>query len=751
MSMPRSASGVTVTALLAQVALGTAAVRAGAQPVPTVPFRAGMVITQSVRLAPGTYRAPGFASEDSALITIRGDGVHVDATGVVLLGTDPASDPDRATGLAVRIDGGHDVSLRGLRARGYRTGIRATGTRALRLEDNDLSHNWKPRLFSLVEHESLADWLSFHRNEAHEWRRFGAGIALDDVTGGTLRGNRVVQGMNGLLLTRSDSLRIERNDLSYNSGLGIGLYRSSHNVIVANHVDYNVRGYSHGVYRRGQDSAGILLYEQSMANTVAWNSVTHGGDGLFLWAGQHTMDTGQGGANDNLFAANDFSWAPTNGMEATFSRNAFIANRVMGNDHGLWGGYSWQSLVAGNCFARNRIGIAIEHGQENAIVGNRFDGDSLAIRLWANPVEPSDWGYPKHRDTRSRDVRIADNVLANLRIALRDAMRIDSTSGLDTARNVLVADAPPPAMPSAAAGAPPAFCEAGPPLSAEAAALLRARLPGDAPAFAQRTDAVRDRSAIVVDDWGPYDWRSPRLWPVDSTRSSPLRLRVLGPPGAWRVVERRGVAALSAERGLVGDTLVLTPGAAPAGMAADWQLTLEYVGGATESPRGEPRPAGAPVRFSYGRWEPAQAWSVRVYAWADSTDPRAQPAAFDRLLAGAPLLARTEPRLDWMWYRPTVAGVPPSRFAVDATTTVMLPAGTHTLRTLSDDAVRVWVDGTLVIDHWAPHETAPAYASVAGGRRTLRVQYVQVEGWTELRLDILRGRQPHSPGSAGPH
>jgi len=29
--------------------------------------------------------------------------------------------------------------------------------------------------------------------------------------------------------------------------------------------------------------------------------------------------------------------------------------------------------------------------------------------------------------------------------------------------------------------------------------------------------AGRDRSAIIVDEWGPYTWESPKLWPVDST------------------------------------------------------------------------------------------------------------------------------------------------------------------------------------------------------------------------------------------
>ena len=39
-----------------------------------------------------------------------------------------------------------------------------------------------------------------------------------------------------------------------------------------NRFDWCVRGYSHGVYNRGQDSAAILIYEQSCRNTIAYNS-----------------------------------------------------------------------------------------------------------------------------------------------------------------------------------------------------------------------------------------------------------------------------------------------------------------------------------------------------------------------------------------------------------------------------------------------------------------------------------------------
>jgi len=51
--------------------------------------------------------------------------------------------------------------------------------------------------------------------------------------------------------------------------------------------------------------------------------------------------------------------------------------------------------------------------------------------------------------------------------------------------------------------------------------------------------------AIIVDEWGPYNWESPKLWPVDSTRAVPMRLVTLGPSGQWRLVSLRGIATLS--------------------------------------------------------------------------------------------------------------------------------------------------------------------------------------------------------------
>jgi mannan endo-1,4-beta-mannosidase len=66
----------------------------------------------------------------------------------------------------------------------------------------------------------------------------------------------------------------------------------------------------------------------------------------------------------------------------------------------------------------------------------------------------------------------------------------------------------------------------------------------------------------------------------------------------------------------------------------------------------------------------------------------------------------------------------------------------YVLRAISDDGIRVWVDGRLAIDHWAAHESAVDEAPLAPGTHTLRVQYYQVDGWTEMRVEIVRGTTP---------
>jgi nitrous oxidase accessory protein NosD len=692
---------------------------------------AGTVFTRPTKVPPGIY---DLTSADLAhpAITIRGSNITVDFTGVTLRGSPANADPDRFTGLALLVDGGENVTIKNLTARGYKAAIVARKTKHLHISGADLSYNWKARLYSLVEHESLLDWLSYHHNENDEWLQNGAGVYLADSDAAEIDHTRIVQGQNGLMLVRSNDAKVWNDDFSFNSGVGIALYRANGNTIEHNRVDFDVRGYSHTFYNRGQDSAGILVYEQSSRNVVAFNSVTHGGDGLFLWAGQTTMDTGAGGANDNVFYDNDFSFAPTNGMEATFSRNTFYGNRVEECWHGLWGGYSFDSWIAGNRFARNVEAIAIEHGQDNRITENRFDHDETAIHLWKNATQDPNWEYPKQRDTRSRDYVIAGNRFIgnttalrihdtqNVRILTNEFDEVKTVANLtgDT-RNLGIGD--------------------------EIAVPIRSRptldvtlpkpLPGGMDAKIP-DDQRRGRDAIIVDEWGPYDWKSPKLWPDGRSDATPLKLRVLGPAGEWNVASVRG-ASVEPRSGTIPGTLALVPAK---GAIVDYDIQLTYRGGAVTGPRGDSVAAGSPYTFGYARFFVPIDWHVRYWPFAEALRPDKTADAFARITSGAPVKADARDRLDYISGGAIADGVPADRVALTAEADTALPDGSYVIRTISDDGIRVFVDGTRVIDRWTEHESALDTAPLSGGRHHIRVEYFELTGFAELRVEILKAR-----------
>jgi parallel beta-helix repeat protein len=691
----------------------------------------GRVVSKATRLPAGVIQLASADLEHPAY-TIHGSNLTVDFTGATLRGADATADPDSFTGVAVFVDGGDNVTIKNLTARGYKIGILARHARNVHITGADLSYNWKARLYSLVEHESLLDWLSYHQNERDEWLEGGAGIYLADSDNAEIDRTTIVHGQNGLMLVRSNGAKIWNNTFSFNSGIGIGLYRSSHNTIEHNRVDFDVRGYSHTFYNRGQDSAGILIYEQSNKNTVAFNSVTHGGDGLFLWAGQSTMDTGEGGANDNVFFDNDFSFAPTNGMEATFSRNTFYGNRVEECWHGLWGGYSFDSWIAANRFARNQEAIAIEHGQDNRITDNRFDGDDTAIHLWKNASQDPNWVYPKKRDTRSRDYVITGNTFAgnatalkihdtqNVRVLANGFEHVTTLAALtgDT-RNVGVGD------------------DVTVPIRTRDT--LDVTLPKPMPGGmdAKIPDAERrGRDAIIVDEWGPYDWKSPKLWPDGRSDATPLKLRVLGPPGEWQIARVRG-ATIEPSQGRVPGTITVTP--AP-GAIVDYDVALTYRGAAVTGPRGESAAAGAPYAFGYSRVFVPVDWDIRYFTFDEASRPDKNAGAFSQIILGQPAKADRRDRLDYESGGPIAPGLPADRVALVAEGDVDLPQGRYTLRTISDDGIRVVVDGQRAIERWTEHESALDSAPLTAGKHHLRVEYFELTGFAELRLEILRAR-----------
>jgi hypothetical protein len=194
-------------------------------------------------------------------------------------------------------------------------------------------------------------------------------------------------------------------------------------------------------------------------------------------------------------------------------------------------------------------------------------------------------------------------------------------------------------------------------------------------------------------------------------------------------------ATVSPHTGEVPGTLTVTPSSTT---PVDFHIDLEYRGAAVVSPRGARTPAGAPYRFGYASFFVPIDWQVRFFGYTEATDPVGEEPSFRKLIAGAPLTTIAAEALDYVSGRALQEGVPPDRFAIVAEGAAELPPGDYTLRLISDDGARVWMDGRLILDAWTPHESRVDEAGIAGGRRTFRVEYYDVTGFAELRVDIRK-------------
>ncbi|MCH8849530.1 MAG: right-handed parallel beta-helix repeat-containing protein, partial [Chloroflexi bacterium] len=229
-------------------------------------------IAQSVAIRPGVYRIPAKGAKGA--VRIIGDDITVDFRGAELVGCNENETPDNFTGRGIVIRG-RNVTLKNAKVRGYKVGIYAEDAPGVTITGCDVSRNFRQRLKSTVEREDLSDWLYGHENDDNQWLRYGAGIYLFNCPGATLSGNVGRNGQNGICVSRCDDSTIIDNDMSFMSGWGIAMWRTSRCDVSNNKCDWCIRGYSHGVYSRGQDSAGIFVYEQCNDNVFAYNSATH--------------------------------------------------------------------------------------------------------------------------------------------------------------------------------------------------------------------------------------------------------------------------------------------------------------------------------------------------------------------------------------------------------------------------------------------------------------------------------------------
>lgn len=711
-----------------------------------------VVITESCRV---TFAGVIADTNGNGVVQITGSNIVVDCLKVPLVGADAKATPDtfRGTGIVVT---GKNVLLRNAVVRGFRCGILAQGSDGSTFEKLVLSDNAAMRLLSSSRAEDGADWLWPHENDNREWvTRYGAGLCIERSKGVTVRDVTVRTTQNGIILDRVDESRIYDNDCSFLSGWGLAMWRSSDNVVCRNAFDFCIRGYSHGAYNRGQDSAGILLFEQCSRNTIALNSITHGGDGIFGFAGKEAIGDREGGpqdeafmkrrgCNDNKIIGNDLSFAAAHGLEMTFSFGNLVAHNTFESNGicGIWGGYSQSTLIAENVFDKNGCGagdtpnagpgeggaIDIEHGIANRIDSNTFKSEGVAIELWWDD-DKAFLGKPwaKANGAESRENLVIRNAFEGCGTAL--ALR--QSTGTVFANNVGEAkvshDDQSEVVPSDAL---PAL--EGVPTVAE----LAAGLPGiNDPIGKHRT--MGGREAIRMTMWAPWDGKAPILV-LDSIKPDAHRWRLLGAERV-RGAEVAGGGSIRLNTDINKHTFTLN--FEMPGLVAPYLLRARFDESSVLFGEGCIYRGDWSVAFFPSPVDPRQdldAWRAGATA-ADSVTVEAPAIDFRYGMEGPTSLTLDATSNGNLALAKKDGKLGADHFGMIARAKLGFPAGAFTIRTVSDDGVRVLVDGKPIIEDWSWHPPREAQASVTFEVPTeveIVVEHFELDGNATVQLYI---------------
>jgi hypothetical protein len=260
---------------------------------------------------------------------------------------------------------------------------------------------------------------------------------------------------------------------------------------------------------------------------------------------------------------------------------------------------------------------------------------------------------------------------------------------------------------------------------------------------------LRGRRFILVDEWGPYDFKRPILWPRSELVEGKMTFEILGPKGTAKITEAKGVSVetMSSDgvNWVAGDSNMLpVPGyvrvSMPVGATMDRALDLEYRGLAVTDVRGVVTPAGQPFKFGWSQFLAPIDWDVKWYAWDSATVPNPQSAMpeFKDVAKGEPLATAKVSELNYAWGGSPAQGVPADYFLTLAEGNLEMPEGEYTLNVTTDDGCRVYVDDVLVIkDAWKYQGPTLYTATVKlGGKHRIRVEHYEINGYSALKVEL---------------
>jgi hypothetical protein len=128
------------------------------------------------------------------------------------------------------------------------------------------------------------------------------------------------------------------------------------------------------------------------------------------------------------------------------------------------------------------------------------------------------------------------------------------------------------------------------------------------------------------------------------------------------------------------------------------------------------------------------------------TDPAWEASYWNNMtLSGLPVLQRSDPNLDFDWGSGSpAAGVNADGFSARWTHYLDLTAGNYRFSTTSDDGLRVYVDGSLILDLWYDHPPLDMSAEVAlgAGHHLVVVEFYENMGGAVARVSWAPASPP---------
>ena len=125
----------------------------------------------------------------------------------------------------------------------------------------------------------------------------------------------------------------------------------------------------------------------------------------------------------------------------------------------------------------------------------------------------------------------------------------------------------------------------------------------------------------------------------------------------------------------------------------------------------------------------------------------------NRFLTGTPALARADNAISFDWgYGSPAASVIKDNFSARWVKSAQFTAGWYRFRTFTDDGIRLWVDGKMVIDQWfdMPGAANSADVYLTAGTHEIKMEYFEHLNWARAYLTWSRfSGQPEYSGWKG--